>query len=97
MDQIQLIKSGKASVEELVEYAASNRLEAALAVAESVYTPGEILAISALDADAKVRLAVVRNPNVTVKTLNKLVCDHEKEVAQAAQIHLEEKYHEVVL
>lgn len=70
---------------DLFEYITSNNFNIALAAAESPLATSIILNVAALDTDDRIRLAALKNKNVSLETILKLCNDHNPTVAAFAK------------
>lgn len=86
---IERIKLNQVDDIELLEYVTDNDISIAIAAAESELATEEILDIAAHDKDSRVRKAAVCNLNIGKKTLEILLNDKDKTIAEIAMHRLE--------
>jgi len=85
MNTIEKIKSGMVDESDLFEYITSNDFNIALAAAESPLATSIILNVAAMDNNERIRLAALKNKNVSLETVLKLCNDYHPTVAAFAK------------
>lgn len=85
MDTVEKIKKGNVDIADLLEYVASNDFEIAMAATESIYATPAILSVAARDNDKRIRIAAVKNPNISDDTIRFLCEDKDFDVSNLAR------------
>lgn len=91
MDNIEKINLGNVNEADLFEYATSNDFMTALTAVSSPLATSVILDVAALDQDARIRIAALKNKKISDKTLLRLCNDNNSFVAKIAQEEAERR------
>lgn len=91
MGILNKILSGNVDTADLFEYVTSNDFQIALAATQSPLADEIILGVAALDADKRIRIAALNNPNISDETIIRLYSDPDFEVADTARLIAERR------
>lgn len=92
MNIVMKIKSGETDEFELLEYITSNDFDVALAATESPLASSKILKIAVKDKDERIRIAALRNKNISDELILMLCNDNNFSVASLARAEAERRH-----